>query len=85
MVHDSRRVVHNRHAVILFAETSVLSHGISDFICLGVIYDPIADCVSHREFADFQIPAGDIELRAEERRPLAISWLDDFEKILSNP
>ena len=35
--------------------------------------------------ADFQIPAGDIELRAEERRPLAISWLDDFEKILSNP
>ena len=44
-------MVHNRHAVILFAETSALSHRISYLNRVGVIYDPIADCVSHREFA----------------------------------
>ena len=79
-------MVHSRHAVNLLAEPRALSHGVSfDFNRVGVIYDPVADCVSNRTFADFQIPAGDIELRAEKRRPLAISWLDDFEKILSNP
>ena len=78
-------MVHNRHAVILFAETSALSHRISYLNRVGVIYDPIADCVSHRGFADFQIPAGDIELRAEERSRLAISWFAEFEKVMSNP
>ena len=79
-------MLHNRHAVILFAETSALSHGISlDLNCAGIIYDPIADRVSHRGFADFQIPAGGIELRAEDRRCRAISCLDDFVKVLSNP
>ena len=77
-------MVHNCHAVILFAD-SVLSHRISDFKRVGVIFDPIADSVSHRGFADFQIPAGCIELRAEDRRRHAISCLDDLAKVLSNP
>jgi hypothetical protein len=67
------------------AETSALLHRISGFNRAGVIYDPIADCVSHCGFFDFQITAGGIELKAEDRRHLAISCLDDFEKILSSP
>ncbi len=74
--------MHSRHAVSLLAEPGAFSHGVSlDFNCVGIIYDPIAYCVSHRRFADFKIPTGNVKLRTEDRRCPAISCLDDLKKV----
>ena len=55
-----------------------LPHGIAlDGDDVRVVYDSVANCICQRRIVKIFVPAGDVELRAEDRGSRLVSRLDD--------